>query len=130
MNTLFPGDLNQLAAQLGIAVLLFFSLLALAAIMLIYIKSESRKWDKRDQHTSDIYKNIIDQISTAREKDFELLKKALDDNRDQVSILRGLVERMKAMQQQSDTAFRDLFTKVSTILENRCINQLKHSQKP
>jgi hypothetical protein len=125
------GDPNQLAAQLGIAVLLFFALLALAIIMLWYIRSDAKKWEQRERNTTAVYQSIIDQISKTRDKDFDLLKGALDDNRDQISILRGVVERLKSMQNESnnhretsDQAFRDLFTKVSVILENRCIHQL------
>ncbi len=128
------GDPNELAATLGVAVLLFFALLALSIIMLWYIRSEAKKWEQRELNTTTVYKSIIDQISKTRDKDFDLLKGALDDNRDQISILRGVVERLKAMQNESnnhretsDQAFRDLFTKVSVILENRCIHQLKHN---
>ncbi|MEI6846574.1 MAG: hypothetical protein WCK32_00820 [Chlorobiaceae bacterium] len=127
------GSANELAAQLGIAVLLFFSLVALALIMLKNMKTEALKWEQREKNTTAVYQSIISEISKTRDKDFDLLKGALDDNRDQISILRGVVERLKAMQHESNNhrntseqAFRDLFTKVSVILENRCINHLKH----
>ena len=118
------GDPNQLAAQLGIAVLLFFALMALAIIMLIYIKSEAKKWERRERQTTEVYQSIITQISSSQTKDFDLLKGALEDNRDQISLIRSLVERTKTMQMQNDRAFQDLFKKLSHILEDRCRNHL------
>jgi secreted Zn-dependent insulinase-like peptidase len=121
------GDPNQLAAQLGIAVLLFFALLALAIIMLLYIRSEANKWEQREAQTKEIYQSIITQISSSQAKDFELLKESLEDNRDQISLIRSLVERTKTMQMQNDRAFQDIFKKLSHVLEDRCRN---HYPKP
>jgi len=107
-TTLF-GDPNQLAQQLGISVLLFFSLIAVCLVILHYIRK-----------THEMYQRIIDGITASSERHYKLLEDTLRDNRDQINILRGLVEKTKTMQQQSDQAFRDLFQKVSTILETRC----------
>lgn len=69
-----------------------------------------------------VYESIIKQNAESRQKEFQLLQQALNDSRDQLGMLRAVFERMKQMHQQSDRAFSDLFTKISKILENRCIN--------
>lgn len=94
-----------------------------------FINAETKKWEVRDRQQDELYRSIINQVNERAQKDYLLLKDTLDDNRDQVNILRSLVERTKTMQQQSDAAFRDLFEKVSKILENRCVNHLKQNEK-
>lgn len=115
MKSSYFGDPNQLAATLGVAVLVFFALLAICGIMMIYIRK-----------THEMYRNIIDNITASSERHFKLLERTLEDNRDQINILRGLVEKTKTLHQQSDTAFRDLFKKLSSILESRCYVHLKN----
>ncbi len=136
MTELFSGDANELAATLGISVLVFFSLVILGAIMILYIRSEGKKWVQREQNTTQVYQSIIDQITKTRDKDFELLKGVLSDNRDQINLLRSVVEKLKSMQHESDThrdasdtALRDIFSKLANLLENRCVNHLKTQLK-
>jgi hypothetical protein len=125
MENLLPTNATELAQTLGIAVLLFFGLSIFAGVMILYMKGENRKWEQRELHSREVYQSIITQVTQGREQDFELLKSALDDNREQISINRGLVEKIKTMQQTHETAMRDIFAKLERILENRCINHLK-----
>ena len=136
MSELFTGNANELAATLGISVLVFFSLVILGAIMILYIRSEGKKWVEREKNTTEVYQSIITQITKTRDKDFELLQGVLSDNRDQINLLRSVVEKLKSMQHESDThrdasdqALRDIFSKLATILENRCVNHLKTTLK-
>lgn len=129
MNMLLPANSTELAQTLGIAVLVFFSLTIVAGLMMLYMRGENHKWEQRELHNREVYQSIIRQVTQGREQDFDLLKSALDDNREQISINRGLVERLKAMQQQHETAMRDIFVKLERILENRCINLLKHNKE-
>jgi hypothetical protein len=136
MSELFTGNANELAATLGISVLVFFSLVILGAIMILYIRSEGKKWVQREKNTTDVYQSIITQITQTRDKDFELLKGVLSDNRDQINLLRSVIEKLKSMQHDSDnhrdandTALRDIFLKLAHLLENRCVNHLKTQLK-
>jgi hypothetical protein len=122
-----PSNATELAQTLGIAVLLFFSISIFAGVMILYMRGENRKWEQRELHSRDVYQSIIHQVTSGREQDFELLKQALDDNREQISINRGLVERIKAMQQAHETALRDIFAKLERLLENRCINKIHNA---
>lgn len=134
MQQLLNGETTELAATLGISVLVFFSLVILGTIMMLYIRSENAKWVQREQNTKEVYQGIIDQISRTREKDFDLLKGVLEDNRDQINLLRTVVEKLKSMQHESDThrdasdkALRDIFIKIEHLMENRCVNHLRKS---
>lgn len=124
MNQFDLGSANELASQLGIAVLLFFSLVIFGSIMLLYIRSENHKWEKREAATTEVYKSIIAQTTASQQKDFDLLKQTLDDNRAQIQAITRLVDRVKAMQEQSDYAFRDLFSTLKEHTQNPCY--LKH----
>jgi hypothetical protein len=117
---LLPKNANDLAETLGIAVLLFFSISIFATVMIIYMRGENKKWEEREVNTANVYHTIIEQITLSRNEDMKLLTAALDDNREQISINRGLVERIKAMQLAHEVAMRDIFDKLSRILEDRC----------
>ncbi len=120
MNQFDLGSANELASQLGIAVLLFFSLAIFSTIMLLYIRGENHKWEKREASTTDVYKSIIAQTTASQQKDFDLLKQTLDDNREQIQAITRLVDRVKALQEQSDYAFRDLFGTLKEHTANPC----------
>jgi hypothetical protein len=124
MNQFGFGASNELAAQLGIAVLLFFCMIILGSILLFYIRSENRRLEKREISTAEVYKSIIAQTTASQQKDFDLLKQTLDDNRAQIQAITRLVDRVKAMQEQSDYAFRDLFSTLKEHTQNPCY--LKH----
>ncbi len=113
----------QLGQQYGISALLFI-------FLIVYLRSNDRKWEMRERNMVSVYESIIRQNSESRKKEFELLQQALNDSRDQLGMLRAVFERMKQMHQQSDRAFSDLFTKISKILENRCINHATITKKP
>jgi uncharacterized membrane protein YtjA (UPF0391 family) len=129
MNQFGFGGSNELAAQLGIAVLLFFCMIILGSILLFYIRSENRRWEKREIATAEVYKSIIAQTAANQEKDFLLLKQTLDDNREQIRTMTRLVDRVKIMQEHYDSAFRDLFSTLKEHTANPCylkdINRLK-----
>ena len=112
------GDPNQLAQNLGIAVLLFFALLAVCGIILLYMRK-----------THEMYQSIIQSMTASSDKHYKLLEDTLRDNRDQINLLRGLIEKTKTMHQQSDQAFRDLFRQVSEILRNRCYTHFNKQKK-
>lgn len=120
MNQFGLGDANALAGQLGIAVLVFFCMVILGAIMLLYIRGENRKWEKREESNAKVFESIITQVSKSQTKDFDLLKQTLDDNREQIQAITRLVDRVKILQEQSDTAFRDLFTTLKDHTQNPC----------
>lgn len=98
--------------------------------MISYMRTETRKWEDREKHAADVYQSIIKQVAESQEKEYHLLKAALDDNRDQISINRGLVERIKTMQRDHETSMRDIFDKLSRILEDRCRHHLINTPKP
>lgn len=125
-----PSNATELAQTLGIAVLLFFSVLVVGGLMISYMRTETRKWEDREKHAADVYQSIIKQVAESQEKEYHLLKAALDDNRDQISINRGLVERIKTMQRDHETSMRDIFDKLSRILEDRCRHHLINTPKP
>ncbi len=120
MNQFGFGGSNELAAQLGIAVLLFFCMIILGSILLFYIRSENRRWEKREIATAEVYKSIIAQTAANQEKDFLLLKQTLDDNREQIRTMTRLVDRVKIMQEHYDSAFRDLFSTLKEHTSNPC----------
>lgn len=126
---LLPKNSLELAQTLGIAVMVLFSLIIVStilfALMRSYMASETKKWDTREAHSTTVYKELITQVTASRDKDVDLLEKALADNREQISINRGILE----MQRQSDLALRDIFTKLSRILEDRCRNHFQSSQQ-
>ncbi len=126
MEQLFQTS-GKLAETLGIAALLFFSVIIMGIIIYVILEKEAKKWEQRERHMKQVYQSLIDQVSADRKQDYDLLKATLDDNRDQISIMRGLVERTKQMQVHTDQAFRDLFDKLSRILENRCISHFQKS---
>ncbi len=128
MNQFGFGDSNGLAEQLGIAVLLFFCMIILGSILLFYIKSENRRWEKREASTADVYKSIIAQTAASQEKDYHLLKQTLDDNREQIRAMSRLVDRVKMMQEHYDSAFRDLFSTLKEHTANPCY--LKDINRP
>jgi hypothetical protein len=112
----------QLGQQYGMSTLLF-------VFLIIYLRSNDRRWEEREKSTVQIYESIIRQNAESREKEFSLLQQALNDSREQLGMLRAVFERMKQMHQQSDKAFSDLFTKISHILQNRCVNHPNHPHK-
>lgn len=111
---------SELASQLGIAVLLFFSLMIFGAVMLLFIRSENKKWESREAASIEVYKSIIAQTAASQDKDFQLLKQTLDDNREQIRTMSKLVDRVKIMQEHYDSAFRDLFTNLKEHTANPC----------
>jgi hypothetical protein len=121
---LLPNNAVELSKTLGIAVMVLFSLIVVSTILFLLMKSymsgENKKWESHEAHTVTVYKDMIHQVTAARDKDLQLLQDALADNREQIGINRGLVERIKAMQQSHETAMRDIFDKLSRILEDRC----------
>lgn len=124
MNQFGLGDANALAGQLGIAVLVFFCMVILGAIMLLYIRGENRKWEHREESNAKVFESIIAQVSKSQTKDFDLLKQTLDDNREQIQAITRLVDRVKIMQEQSDSAFRDLFATLKDHTKNPCYQKL------
>lgn len=122
---LLPKNAIELAQTLGIAVMVLFSLIIFAGVMVLYMRAESRRWEDREKRTSEIYQSIVDQVNKAREEDMKLLKRALDTTDEQININRGLLER----QSKSETALRDIFEKLSKILEDRCRNHFQFNQK-
>lgn len=131
MESLLPASATELAQTLGIAVLLFFSVFIMGVLMIVYMRGENKKWEDRERHTAAVYQSIIDQVTASRDKDFALLSTALEDNREQISINRGLLERAK----QTEAAMRDIFEKLSKILEDRCRHHVhfdhqNHHPKP
>jgi len=126
---LLPKNSLELAQTLGIAVMVLFSLIIVSTILFLlmrsYMGSETHKWETREAHTTAVYKELITQVTASRDKDVDLLEKALADNREQISINRGVLE----MQRQSDQALRDIFTKLSRILEDRCRYHIHNEKK-
>lgn len=122
---LLPVNSIELAKTLGISVMVLFSLIIVATVLYVlmrsYMDGENKKWEAREQHTASVYKDMIDQVTAARDQDMALLKTALDDNREQISINRGLLER----QRQNEQAIRDIFEKLSRILEDRCRHHIQ-----
>jgi hypothetical protein len=126
MESLLPSTATELAQTLGVAVLLFFSVFIMGVLMIVYMRGENHKWEDRERHTASVYQSIIDQVTENRDKDFALLKATLDDNREQISINRGLLERAK----QTESATRDIFEKLSRILEDRCRHHISINPTP
>lgn len=131
MNPIIASEMNELAGQLGIATLLFFSLLIVSVVLLVYIRSQARQteeyirlqaYEAEQQKEKDkqIYMGIIETIRQDREKDQSILMNTLEDNRQQINMLRTVVERMRTHEQ----AIQALLNKTSQILENRCANHL------
>jgi 5-bromo-4-chloroindolyl phosphate hydrolysis protein len=118
------GSANELAGQLGVAVLVFFCMIILGSIMLLYIRGENHKWEKREEMQASTYRSIIEQVTLSQSKDFDLLKQTLSDNREQIQIITRLVDRIKTMQEQSETAFRDLFALQNNHTQNPCYQKL------
>lgn len=127
---LLPKNSLELAQTLGIAVMVLFSLIIVSTILFAlmkgYMSSETKKWETREAHTTTVYKELITQVTASRDKDVDLLEKALQDNREQISINRGVLE----MQKQSDQALRDIFKKLSRILEDRCRYHFHNHPQP
>lgn len=125
---LLPKNSLELAQTLGIAVMVLFSLIIVSTILFLlmksYMASETQKWETREAHTAGVYKDMVSQVAGARDKDMELLRSALEDNREQISIIRGVLERQK----QSDQALRDIFRQLSSILQDRCRHHFNHNQ--
>jgi uncharacterized protein YpmS len=113
-------EMNELAAQLGIATLLFFALITIASVLILYIRSQSREAEKRIETNRQTYDKIIETIRTDREHDQQILLGALEDNREQIAIVSKAVESMKAQSQ----AINVLLDKTSRLLETRCIHQM------
>jgi hypothetical protein len=113
-------EMNELAAQLGIATLLFFGLITIATVLILYIRSQSREAEKRIETNRQTYDKIIETIRTDREHDQQILLGALEDNREQIAVVSKAVESMKAQSQ----AINVLLDKTSRLLETRCIHQM------
>lgn len=126
---LMPIDSIGLADTLGLASMVLISLIIVvtAGFMLTrsYIAGETRKWEQREMHTSQVYRDMVTQVTASRDKDMALLKDALDDNREQISLMRGVIEKQKV----SDKALRDIFEQLSSILQDRCRHHF-HFQTP
>jgi hypothetical protein len=116
------AEMNELAAQLGIATLLFFGLLAIATVLILYIRSQAKDSEKRIDSNRQTYDKIIETIRADRQKDQEILLGALEDNRQQIAVLNRVIEMIK----QNNVAVNVLLDKTSQLLETRCINQHKH----
>ena len=123
--------LNNLPLQLGIAVLLLGALIIFAGIVRHWIKSENDKWqetikvqahetEQRQEKEKAIYTQIIETIRQDRDKDQKILMSALEDNRQQISVLRTVIEKIKGQ----DTALQVLLKKTSSLLEDRCRNHI------
>ena len=115
------GEMNELAGQLGIATLLFFALAAVVGVLFVYIRSQARQQDDRIRNEREIYTSIISTIREDREKDQKILMGALEDNRQQISMMKTLIEKMKGQEMNLQV----LLNKTSSLLENRCIHNLK-----
>lgn len=113
-------EMNDLAAQLGIATLLFFGLIAIATVLVMYIRSQAREAEKRIENNRQTYDKIIETIRVDREKDQQILLGALEDNRQQIAVVSKAVETMKSQNQ----AINVLLDKTSRLLESRCIHQM------
>jgi hypothetical protein len=105
------SSLLELAKQLGIAVLLFGALLLFAKIVKHWINSEQERWaaelsirEKKNDADKAMLTSLI-------EKNYTILHQTMLDSREQILVITRLVERVKTMQESSDTAFRDLFLK-------------------
>lgn len=115
--------------QLGIAALLFGALIIFYLSMRIQASNERARWkaemELRDKkHASD--KSMLESLI---EKNYDILKGALQDSRDAVLQMTKLVERVRTMQQDNDTAFRDLFQKTETLAQRpRCADALECKQ--
>lgn len=116
------AEMNELAAQLGIATLLFFGLIAIATVLILYIRSQAKDSEKRIDSNRQTYDKIIETIRADRQKDQEILLGALEDNRQQIAVLNRVIEMIK----QNNVAVNVLLDKTSQLLETRCINQHKH----
>lgn len=131
MSPIIAREMNELAGQLGIATLLFFSLLIVSGVLLVYIRSQARQTEEyirvqareaeqQKEKDKQIYMEIIETIRQDREKDQTILMSTLEDNRQQINMLRTVVERMRTHEQ----AVQVLLNKTSQILENRCAHHL------
>jgi hypothetical protein len=125
----------DITSILGIFAIVLFSLLVVCAVLFwlgksymageqekwtAYIRGENEKWTARELHTSTVYKDMIAQVSSSRDKDMQLLSAALEDNRDQTDLMRAVIERQKT----SDRNQTAIFDKLSKILEDRCRNHI------
>lgn len=114
-------EMNDLAAQLGIATLLFFGLIAIATVLVMYMRNQAREAEKRIENNRQTYDKIIETIRADREKDQQILLGALEDNREQIAVVSRAVEAMKNLNQATSV----LLDKTSRLLETRCIHQMK-----
>jgi len=114
-------EMNELAAQLGIATLLFFGLIAIATVLVMYMRNQAREAEKRIENNRQTYDKIIETIRADREKDQQILLGALEDNREQIAVVSRAVETMKNLNQATSV----LLDKTSRLLETRCIHQMK-----
>jgi hypothetical protein len=114
-------EMNALAAQLGIATLLFFSLIFVVGALILYIRWQSKKESQQAKESSLTLHKVIDTLREDKESDRRILMGVLEDNRQQIEITRRVVEKISAQ----DQTLQVLLNKTSNILENRCINHLK-----
>lgn len=114
-------EMNALAAQLGIATLLFFSLIFVVGALILYIRWQSKKESQQSKESSLTLHKVIDTLREDKESDRRILMGVLEDNRQQIEITRRVVEKISAQ----DQTLQVLLNKTSNILENRCINHLK-----
>lgn len=103
--------IDNLPLQLGIAVLLFGALILFSRIVRHWIDSERSRWNTELEIREK--KNTADKemLTSLIEKNYTILSDIMRDNREQIQASTRLIERIKIMQEQYDTAFRDLFSK-------------------
>ena len=127
LNGEFLNELGVIGA-LFIVILVFLKLESRKSQA--FIDAETKKWEVRDQHQAELYKSIIDQVSERSQRDYNLLKETLEDNRSQMGMLKETMREMKQLNTSSTQAFRDLFAEIRKYSEReRCIHKLNNKQR-
>jgi len=109
---------NTLANNLGISTLLFFGLVLVVGALVIYIRQQANKEQRQTEANNQTLHKVIDTLREDKDSDRRILMSVIEDNRQQIDIVRRVVDSIKAQ----DQALQVLLQKTSTILEHRCHN--------
>jgi hypothetical protein len=107
---------NTLASNLGIATLLFYGLVMVVIALIIYIRQQASKEQRQTEANNQTLHKVIDTLREDKESDRKILMGVIEDNRQQIEIVRRVVDSIKSQ----DQALQVLLQKTSSILENRC----------
>jgi len=107
------------SVQLGIATLLFGTIIISHFTQRIMASNERRRWDAEMKLRDKKYEGDRSLLTNLIEKNYEILSGAIADSRAAVLQMTKLVERVGTMQRDNDVAFRDLFEKTDAIAKRK-----------